>query len=104
MPQGHSSKTRSGRVAESTAPERFILLIGNKELTIDSPFSSPQFLQCTNEDLLSKLAQVPYLPSRSATGRCWMGQIPKLNLVPTLNLAAICAALAFVGAIVAGVF
>jgi hypothetical protein len=33
-----------------------------------------------------------------------MGLIAKLNLSSKLNMAAICAALAFVGAVVAGVF
>ncbi len=33
-----------------------------------------------------------------------MGLIAKLNLLPKLNIAAFCAALAFVGAVVAGVF
>lgn len=33
-----------------------------------------------------------------------MGLISKLNLVPKLNAVAVCAALIFVGAVVAGVF
>jgi len=33
-----------------------------------------------------------------------MGLISRLNLIPKLNVAAVCAALVFVGAVVAGVF
>jgi hypothetical protein len=33
-----------------------------------------------------------------------MGLLSRLNLVPKLNVAAMCAALAFVGAVVVGVF
>lgn len=41
---------------------------------------------------------------RSSTGRCCMGLITRFNLAPKLNVAAMCAALVFVGAIVVGVF
>jgi hypothetical protein len=33
-----------------------------------------------------------------------MGLVSKYNLAPKLNMAAVCAALVFMGAIVAGVF